>query len=97
MGLGTGFEAAGETVGRSAVALPGSWLLGFVGRGSCSSALRFAPPLTFPRTGMSRDTGAGWRSLFFEVEEDAGGAGGCDGDAEDGLPVWMDERIESRN
>jgi hypothetical protein len=34
--------------------------------------------------------------LFFEMEEDAGGAGRCDSDT-DGLPVWMDERMESRN
>lgn len=87
MGLGAGFKAAGETVGRGVVGLLGAWLLDFVGRGNDSSALRFAPPLTFPRTGMSRGAGAGLRSLFFEVEEGAGGAGGCDRDAEDGLSV----------
>lgn len=86
----TGLLAAGDfgAAGRLVILVSG---LG--GRGSESSALRFIP--TFPVVGARASVG--FRSSLLETAAGAGEAGAWDRGDDEGFPVWIDVRMESRN
>jgi hypothetical protein len=88
-----GLVAAGFTI----AGLLATFDSGFTGRASWSSALRFRPPLTLPLGGGGCRTAVGFRSSFLGAADGAGAAGAWDGGRGEGLPVWRDERTESRN
>lgn len=72
-GFGRGLDAAAGAGFAGAVFL-GIGLLGFDGRLSCSSALRFVPAAGLFEA-ESRDSELGLRTSDFAVEEDTGGSG----------------------
>lgn len=63
------------SVGLIAAELFATLFSGFGGRGSCSSALRLIPPLTFPLVEGGRRTAVGLRSSFLGIEAGAGEVG----------------------